>query len=320
MGPEPQREKHGTFEWVVKFVQIEKFLSPRFTGLPEQQVREELRVLVIGCGTSTLSKEVADCGYGEVVSIDNDVGCIEHMSRTFSNESSRMQWYTYDLVEHVGHPAMMDSRNTESFDIVIDKGTLDAILVEGAVCNMLSEVHRFMKPGGVYVLCSINAEDMLHTLLSSPALGFEVSVYNSVSEEVCSSADDNKGRYDLNTNPSSKAEGVVAICKKAEDAHRIIVDIEALAQQEQEALNFYFQDEVPLLTPAFEASLRERFQMASTRLGTRSLPVDVAYMVMFSDAERRAYTSDLFEEDLRKFGAVRELSYEDCVEFVRQMQ
>ena len=319
MGPDSQHMKVGTFEWVVEFSQIEKFVTPKFTGLGAR-AREELRVLVLGCGTSTLSKEVADSGYKEVVSVDNDEGCIDHMSRIYCNESSRMKWYTYDLVEHVGHPSMMDSHMSESFDIIIDKGTLDAILVEGAVCNMLSDVHRFMKPGGVYILCSINEEDMLHSLLSSSALGLEVSMYYSASGEMCCLSENKMNRYNLKTNPSSKAQGVVAVCRKPEESGGVLVDIDALALQEQEAMNYYFQDEVPLLTAEFEASLRERFEAASKRLGTQCLPSDVAYIVMFSEIERSAYTCDLFQEDLKRFGGGSMLSCDKCIEFIQQMQ
>lgn len=316
---EPQKNKLGTFEWVVGFSEIQRFLESEFTGISTSIPKEEQRVLVLGCGTSTLSKELADRGYGEVVSIDNDAGCIKHMERTFGSDA-RMKWYTYDLVEHVGDDALIG--RTETFDIVVDKGTLDAILVEGAVSNMLGEVHRFLRPGGVYLLCSINSEDMLNTLLRSPALGFEVSTYLSNGEQ-CGSGSGN-GRYNLKTNPSAKSQGVVVMCKKPDDARGVIVDAEALATQEREAMDFYFNDEVPLLTPEFEASLRERFHLASSRLDTCTLPVDVAYLVMFNDTERSAYTYDLFQEDLRAFvgpgGMSRELSCTDCIEFVKQMQ
>lgn len=319
LSPEPQKLKLGTFEWVVGFEEIKRFLGAEYTGIPPSISVDEQRVLVLGCGTSTLSKDLVDRGYGEVVSIDNDAGCIEHMSRTFGSDA-RMKWYTYDLVEHIGDAAMMG--RTESFDVIVDKGTLDAILVEGAVCNMLCEVHRFLRPGGVYVLCSINSEDMLNTLLSSPALGLEVSAYLSSGEECASGS--GSGRYNLKTNPSAKSQGVVVICKKPEDTRGVIIDANALAEQEREAMNFYFNDEVPLLTPEFEASLRERFQVASSRLNTSTVPVDVAYIVMFSDAERSAYTYDLFQEDLMAYvgpgGTSRELSYDDCIEFVKQMQ
>jgi 2-polyprenyl-3-methyl-5-hydroxy-6-metoxy-1,4-benzoquinol methylase len=323
---EPQAHKEGTFEWVVDFQTIKSFLSPEFTGLSGHI--EEQRVLVVGCGTSTLSKDVVDLNYAEVVSIDNDSACIDHMSSLYQG-NPRLKWYTYDVVECTGHSAMIDSdSSSEMFDLVLDKGTLDAVLVEGAVYSMLSEVHRFMKPGGVYVLFSINSEDMLRTLMSAPALGFEVTTYSSTGEVLSSMG--GQGRYNLQTNPSSSAGGVVAVCRKPLEAKGSVIDTQALAEQEREAMDFYFQDEVPLLTAEFEAALRQRFTAASASASASAasnavyLPVRTVYDIMFSEAERSAYTFDLFLEDVGRFPGRASppdgFSCDECVEFVRQMQ
>ena len=60
------------------------------------------------------------------------------------------------------------------------------------------------------------------------------------------------------------------------------VDLEALAQQEKEALDFYFKDEEPFLTVEVERQLRERFGAALAKFrgenSDRSLPSARSYV------------------------------------------
>lgn len=323
---EPQRFKEGTFEWVQSFAEIESFLSPQFTGLSAS--REAQRVLVLGCGTSTLSKDLMDIGYGEVVSIDNDAACVEHMIKLHA-DCPRLTWFTYDLVEREGNDLIKSSHCDEAFDVVVDKGTLDAILVEGAVYTMLAEVHRFMKPSGVYLLCSINCREVLNGLVGVPALDFDFSLHSSVKTpgEDEKEMDATHQRYNLHTNPSANQQGMVAICKKRPEAAGKRVDLEALAQQEKEALDFYFKDEVPLLTVELETQLRARFRAVLQSSGAQRV-VDSRHLhaLLFNQAERAAYTHDLFLEDLGVFQRGRGrsinagLSEDEAVEFLAEMQ
>ena len=325
---EPQQNKAGTFEWIQSFAQIARFLSSHFTGLPES-TRESQRVLVLGCGTSTLSKDLLDLGYGEVVNIDNDSACVQHMANMYSDP--RMKWYTYDLVEYSGDNAIKGSTCDGAFDIVVDKGTLDAILVEGAVYRMLAEVHRFMRPNGIYILCSINSEQILQSLVGAPALDFEVSLNSIIdhTNDITGSEEGDAGakRYNLHTNPSAKVQGIVAICKKRPDTAGTRVDLDALAQQEKEALDFYFKDEEPLLTPELELQLRHRFMTTLSKVGGETITdLTQLHAIILNEAERAAYTLDLFLEDLKVFQQERNrpihtgLSCDEAVEFLYQMQ
>lgn len=323
---EPQKEKEGTFEWIQSFAEIESYLSARFTG--QSASRESQRVLVLGCGTSTLSKDLVDIGYGEVVSIDNDTACVEHMARLHA-DCPRLTWFTYDLVERNGNDFIKSSDCDEAFDVIVDKGTLDAILVEGAVFPMLAEVYRFMKPGGVYLLCSINSQEVLNGLVGAPALDFDYSLHSSVEalEGERIEADTTSKRYNLHTNPGARQQGMVAVCKKRPDAAGTRVDLEALAQQEKEALDFYFKDEEPLLTTELEGQLRARFgAVLANSGGERVVDPPHLHALLFNQSERAAYTLDLFLEDLSVFyrgrGQSMEagLSADEAIEFLAEMQ
>jgi len=116
--------------------ELSKIYGPNFA--------ETKRVLVVGCGTSTLSASMLQSGYQSIVSIDNDEECIRHLSDQY-HADHRLSWIVYDVVEpfrYEHNPELTDG----SFDIVIDKGTLDAVLVEGSCATMLLEVYRLLKP------------------------------------------------------------------------------------------------------------------------------------------------------------------------------
>ena len=126
-----QDNKIGNFDWITEFNEIEEYLQSKFTGLDKID-KCNVRVLVIGCGTSKLSVQLADSGFGEVVSVDNDSECISHMKK-MHHDDERLKWFTYDIVEP--ESLQIDGYSTKTtlgkFDLVVDKGTLDAILVEG---------------------------------------------------------------------------------------------------------------------------------------------------------------------------------------------
>ena len=161
-------KKLGEFDWILSFKDIKSLLQPLLTPTS--------RVLVIGCGTSSLSKNISELNGNEVVSIDNDADVIAHMADMYS-DSKLLKWYTYDMVERQGDLTIKSEECTEYFDIILDKGTLDAILVEGCVYTMLCEVHRLLRPGGFYALCSINSERLLQSLIGSSALNFHIQKY-----------------------------------------------------------------------------------------------------------------------------------------------
>lgn len=129
--------KVGNFDWISDFDDIESFLESSFTGLDHSK-KDQIRVLVSGCGTSVLSIQLADLGFGEIVSVDNDSECINHMKLLHGNDC-RLKWITYDMVD----PECSRASDLGLFNLIVDKGTLDAILVEGEQSYMRSSRRTF---------------------------------------------------------------------------------------------------------------------------------------------------------------------------------
>ncbi|XP_072200564.1 EEF1A lysine methyltransferase 4 [Excalfactoria chinensis] len=126
----------------------------RFRALLEPELRPDDRILVLGCGTSALSYELHELGYPDVTSIDFSPACVEAMRSRYAH-CPDLRW------------AVMDMRSLTfpdaSFDVVLEKGTLDVLLVEeadpwhvsprgaAAMHRVLAEVSRVLRPGGRFL-------------------------------------------------------------------------------------------------------------------------------------------------------------------------
>ncbi len=106
----------GSFDWIVDFEDIRQFLTPEFLG-----VDPGARLLVVGCGTSTLSERL-HATFPNVVSVDIDERQVDHMRQAHAGKAG-MSWVVADLCDARG-AFPIDG----VFDVAVDKGTLDALL------------------------------------------------------------------------------------------------------------------------------------------------------------------------------------------------
>ena len=320
-----QPAKVGTFDWIFEFGRIASFFASEYTGITN---RSTSRVLVAGCGTSKLSAQLADMGFGTVVSVDNDADCIAHMSEMHRNDS-RMQWFVHDLVEP--QSTISSFHGTDgSFDMIVDKGTLDAILVEGSIYTMLYEIHRLIRMGGRYVVFSINTEQLLAPLLSMESLGFQVTCHEVVDVKLNASKATNGSNENSNNTVGGDAEGLivstVAICTKIRETS--LIDRKQLENEERMVLDRFFQEEQPYLTAEEEQRIRVQFElMGGHENEFFSLDLQGAYNVMFDRAmggmgDELEYSFDMFLHDVKSF-ILRKQGYmnaDEAIEFLRTVQ
>ena len=157
---EAQKDKIGNFDWITEYDEIEGFLQSNYTGLTHIN-KKDVRVLVAGCGTSQLSFQLANSGFGEIISVDNDEECISHMKKMHFGDE-RLKWYVYDMVEPESTSPSQEFLDNVlgKFDLIVDKGTLDAILVEGKYSNnAMTNAHFSLFPSFLlffpsFLLCS----------------------------------------------------------------------------------------------------------------------------------------------------------------------
>ncbi|NXG70174.1 MET13 protein, partial [Baryphthengus martii] len=134
------------FEWYGAF--------PELCPVLHKYVRPRDKVLVVGCGNSELSEQMYDLGMCEdIVNIDISNAVIRQMQERSENKRPKMSYLLMDMLQ-------MDFPDSH-FQVVLDKGTLDAILTDekeatlAKVDKMFAEICRVLQVGGRYLCVSL---------------------------------------------------------------------------------------------------------------------------------------------------------------------
>lgn len=288
---EPQEKKVGTYDWIVEGEELLALL---------RRVLGDLALFpcmcVLGCGTSTLSEDLQRESGAEVMSVDNDVHCLQHMTSRFAS-NPKLRWAYCDLTETKG--AALDAvMAVGPFDLVVDKGTFDAILVEGSSWELLATAYRLLKFDGIFVLCSLHGPDLLAPLLATPALNMQATLHPI-------------GR--------GNTSGTVAICRKSTAVPDFTpLNEAALQQEEQHIMDEYYKHQHPLMSHEKEVLLRATF--AATQ--QHHVPIDTVYAMVFDGDGALGYSMELFREDLVDFALSMEghMSVDEVIAFIREKQ
>uniref|UniRef100_A0A6J0VF19 EEF1A lysine methyltransferase 4 n=1 Tax=Pogona vitticeps TaxID=103695 RepID=A0A6J0VF19_9SAUR len=154
-----------------------------FGGLEcfREQLEAELkpgdRILVLGCGNSALSYDLFRLGYTDITNIDYSEACIVSMRDHYAH-CPGLQW------------AVMDARALTfvdgTFDVVLEKGTLDSMMVEEGdpwnvshearmlLDQVLTEVSRVLRPGGRFISITFAQPHFRKRHYAQPTYGWSV--------------------------------------------------------------------------------------------------------------------------------------------------
>ncbi|KIY48139.1 S-adenosyl-L-methionine-dependent methyltransferase [Fistulina hepatica ATCC 64428] len=160
-----KEDEESTFDWFKTYADI----SDMIRGIiPDKSSR----ILMLGCGNSTLSEDMWSDGYHDIVNIDYSSIVIEQMRR-------RHPWLEMD-VRDLQFP-------DGSFDIAIDKGTMDAMMtLKGDVwdppqqviddCTKeVDEVVRVLCPdSGIFVYLTFGQPHFRRRYLMRPGTNLEI--------------------------------------------------------------------------------------------------------------------------------------------------
>ncbi|XP_071454716.1 EEF1A lysine methyltransferase 4-like [Hetaerina americana] len=124
-----------------------------FKHLIKDCVSSSDRILMLGCGNSSLSEHMYEDGFQNIVNIDYSEVVINKMKEKYSNLKG-MSWEVMDMRSM--------SFLEASFDVIIEKGTLDAMLVENSpwhisdenlalIDEILTQVSRILKDNGKFI-------------------------------------------------------------------------------------------------------------------------------------------------------------------------
>jgi SAM-dependent methyltransferase len=104
-------------------------------------------------------------GFVDQINVDFSLPCIEQM-RARNSHRNGMKFRHMDVCE------LSFADNT--FDVIFDKAVFDTLMCDGDVAeaskqrcaNMISEMYRVLRPGGHYIIVSLNVDDNLTTVLA----------------------------------------------------------------------------------------------------------------------------------------------------------
>lgn len=86
------------------------------------------KVLMLGCGNSTMSFDMVDDGYSQVVNLDFSEVLIDQMRAKYPQPE--LSWHVMDVRELAENAEGHALGGSGTFDAIIDKGTLDALTAE----------------------------------------------------------------------------------------------------------------------------------------------------------------------------------------------
>uniref|UniRef100_A0A7S2V7W5 Methyltransferase type 11 domain-containing protein n=1 Tax=Fibrocapsa japonica TaxID=94617 RepID=A0A7S2V7W5_9STRA len=150
------------FDWYQRYSGVKDLIA--------QYIHKEDNILMAGAGNSRLSEEMFDDGYTTITNIDISRVVIEQMIERCRDKAA-LTWQQMNV-------ASLEFPD-ESFDAVIDKGTMDSILCgEGSTANcakMCLEVSRVLKPNGVFFIVSYGVPENRLQYLENDDYSWQVS-------------------------------------------------------------------------------------------------------------------------------------------------
>ncbi|KAJ3675662.1 hypothetical protein LUZ60_004704 [Juncus effusus] len=170
-------EEH--YEWMKDYSHFRHLLSPLLFP--------SLSVLELGCGNSRLSEELRQEGVHDITCIDLSSSAVERMKNRLSDKGiSGIKVLVADMLdlpfEH------------ETFDLVIEKGTMDVLFVDSGdpwnpnienvnkVMKMLEEIHKVLKPDGIYISIAFGQPHFRRKFFEAPNFTWSVE-YNTFGDE-----------------------------------------------------------------------------------------------------------------------------------------
>ena len=154
-----KNEQYGQLEYWDNRYKSEKFFewfNKPFHSLPlTPYLLPSHQILHLGCGNSKLGIDMYHSGYKYITNVDYSSIVIDNMKKEYSLEG--MNWDCVDIFELVKHYP----KNT--FDVAIDKGTLDALVTEKhdpwnpheslrhKISDYLHQVYDILNSNGIFL-------------------------------------------------------------------------------------------------------------------------------------------------------------------------
>jgi hypothetical protein len=330
-------------------------------------VASSMSALHVGCGSSIVGEFlVREMGFSRVVNVDRDEEIMGQMEERWRDmvaqqpkdgpatllQLSKMEFVAMDFTKE-----QLPALYNDSFDLVLDKSTLDCTLCSDiATASMLLQVYRTLKEaGGVYLVISFHERELLLPLLRDLP-GAQWTVEHTTMERqveqltgsvtaspVATWVSEHDGSPAKHTSAQRKPLNVL-VCrrnvevtrdKKNDSMH--VLDFDAVCEHIHRVNDRWFQEQQPLLTEQRIEELERAFgsegtcdEETSEKKCMKLLSLHQAYHVLFTTAEREHLTFEHFLEDWEAFQQERKksgsdedsesVSFETAIDFLKEMQ
>ncbi|XP_014360897.2 eEF1A lysine and N-terminal methyltransferase homolog [Papilio machaon] len=149
-----KKRGNKAFEWYGEYLEL--------CGHLHKYIKPKDAILITGCGNSSLSADLYDVGYTNITNIDVSEVVIRQMTATNAARSS-MKFLHMD--------ALNMTFENDVFNVVLDKGTLDALMPDDSketnerIEKYFSEIKRVLKLGGRFLCISLLQTHILNKLV-----------------------------------------------------------------------------------------------------------------------------------------------------------
>ncbi|GJQ66855.1 hypothetical protein Trydic_g7881 [Trypoxylus dichotomus] len=151
-----KKRGNKAFEWYGEYPELCEHLHKNIATKDD--------ILIVGCGNSVLGNDLHDVGYKKITSIDISAVAIKQMKNLNEKERPSMQFIQMDALNMT-----FDNRK---FSIVLDKGTLDALMPDNQnktiekIDKYFGEICKVLKNGGKYIAISLLQEHIAKKILT----------------------------------------------------------------------------------------------------------------------------------------------------------
>ncbi|KAG9312858.1 S-adenosyl-L-methionine-dependent methyltransferase, partial [Chiua virens] len=160
-----QEDPDTSFDWFKSYADIATYIHPLIND-------KNARILMLGSGNSKFSEDMWEDGYRNIVNVDYSAVVIEQMRARHAELRPEMEWHEMDVRNLLFEDA--------SFDIAIDKGTMDAMMTSSTDvwdppedvikdCTAeVSEVLRVLRPSGTFLYITFGQPHFRKRFLTGP--------------------------------------------------------------------------------------------------------------------------------------------------------
>ncbi|XP_020526621.1 methyltransferase-like protein 13 isoform X2 [Amborella trichopoda] len=158
-------QEAGPFDWYQRYSALRPFIH--------RYIPKSSPILMLGCGNAVMSEDMVKDGYEDIVNIDISSVVIDMMIKKYEHVP-QLKYMQMDVRD-------MSFFFNDSFDSIIDKGTLDSLMCGTnapiSAAQMLGEVSRLLKPGGIYMLITYGDPSVRMPHLNQSKYGWKITLY-----------------------------------------------------------------------------------------------------------------------------------------------